>query len=147
MTLVLLNTASTLGQHHQYDNLQDGFLSINNRMLTSFFKKKDGSLQFCDDYHKVNEVTKKDVYPLPCIDETLDMLAGSVWFTALDLLSGYWQVESGGEGPGQDSFLYQRRFVSLQCHALWALQSPSYLSTSYGHAASWAAMGVVFCLH
>ena len=45
------------------------------------------------DYRKVNNVTRKDAYPLPRIDTTLDTLAGSQWFSTLDLVSGYWQVE------------------------------------------------------
>ena len=55
--------------------------------------KKDGSVRFCVDYRKVNGITRKDAYPLPRVDDTLDTLAGSKWFTTLDLISGYWQVE------------------------------------------------------
>ncbi len=49
--------------------------------------KKDGSLRFCIDYRKVNSVTRKDAYPLPRVDDTLDTLAGSKWFSTLDLLA------------------------------------------------------------
>ena len=47
----------------------------------------------CYWYRKLNAITRKDAYPLPRIDDTLDTLSRSQWFSILDLLSGYWQVE------------------------------------------------------
>ena len=55
-------------------------------------KKKDGSLRFCIDYRKLNDLTKKDAYPLPRIEECLDALNGCLYFCMMDLASGYWQV-------------------------------------------------------
>eukprot|EP00063_Salmo_salar_P030992 XP_014005827.1 PREDICTED: uncharacterized protein LOC106574453 [Salmo salar] len=54
--------------------------------------KKGGKLRFCVDYRGLNSVTTKDSYPLPRIDESLDHVRGSSWFSSLDLRSGYWQV-------------------------------------------------------
>ena len=56
-------------------------------------RKKDGSIRVCTDFRLLNKVTIKDSYPLPRINDLLDALSGSVWFSTLDLMSGYWQVE------------------------------------------------------
>ena len=52
--------------------------------------KKDGSLRFCIDLRKLNNWTIKDAYSLTQIDETLDSLQGSKWFSSLKLKLGYW---------------------------------------------------------
>ena len=76
--------------------LKDGVIRESNSPWSSpivMIKKKDGSWRFCVDFRKVNSMTQKDAYPLPRIDETLEALTGSQFFTTLDLASGYWQVE------------------------------------------------------
>ena len=57
-----------------------------------FVHKKDGSFRMVIDYRAVNNLTRKDKYPLPRIDDLLDKLQGAQFFSAFDLLSGYHQV-------------------------------------------------------
>ena len=55
--------------------------------------KKGGTLRFCVDYRRLNSITRKDVYPLPRVDDILIALGESKYFSSLDLASGYWQIE------------------------------------------------------
>ena len=52
-------------------------------------RKKDGGLHFCIDLCKLNTRTKKDSYPLPHIQETIESLVGAEYFSCLDLKAGF----------------------------------------------------------
>lgn len=55
-------------------------------------RKKDGSLRLCVDYRQLNSKTRKEAFPLPRIEESLDALTGARWFSTMDLANGYNQV-------------------------------------------------------
>ena len=55
-------------------------------------EKKDQTKRFCVDYRKLNQITVKNSFPLPLIDDMLTLLGKAKYFSSLDLKSGYWQV-------------------------------------------------------
>ncbi|XP_058614187.1 LOW QUALITY PROTEIN: uncharacterized protein LOC131528813 [Onychostoma macrolepis] len=54
--------------------------------------KPDGTLRFCNDFRRLNEVSEFDSYPMPRVDELIDRLGRARFISTLDLTKGYWQV-------------------------------------------------------
>ncbi len=73
-----------------------------------FAPKKDGRLRFCVDYRKLNEMTVRDSYPLPRMDECIDSLGEAKVFSTLDAYAGYWQMPVKAKDRAKTAFV---------CHA------------------------------
>ena len=67
-------------------------------------RKKDGGLWFCIDFRRLNSRTKKDAYPLPQMQETMESMVGTRFFSTMDLKSGFWQVKMAKDSQQYTAF-------------------------------------------
>lgn len=88
-------------------------------------KKKQGGLRFCVDYRGLNDVTRKDAYPLPRIDDALDSLSHACWFSTLDLASGYWQVEVDPADRHKTAFITRQGLFEFNVLSFGLCNAPS----------------------
>ena len=71
-------------------------------------KKKDGSDRMCVDFRTLNKIVRPVSFPLPLIDDILSLLGDAKYFTALDLKSGYWQVQLEEDSKEKTAFACHR---------------------------------------
>jgi hypothetical protein len=75
--------------------------------------KKDGSIRFCIDFRKLNNITVKDCYPLPFISELLNTIKGKQYFSTLDCTAGYWQIPVAPETQKKLAFITHVRLFEF----------------------------------
>ncbi|CAG2215490.1 Transposon Ty3-G Gag-Pol polyprotein,Transposon Ty3-I Gag-Pol polyprotein [Mytilus edulis] len=79
-------------------------------------KKNDPtSVRFCIDYRRLNNLTKKDCFPLPRIEDCLDALRGAKFYSTIDLQSGYWQVQMDPADKEKTAFVTKRGLFQFRC--------------------------------
>lgn len=77
-------------------------------------KKRDGSHRFCVDYRALNAVTVPDSFPLPRIDDLLDQLGKSTYFSTIDLVSGFWQIRLNPSAQKKTAFVVPQGLYEFQ---------------------------------
>ena len=93
--------------------------------------KKDGSYRYCVDFHRLNSVTVKEHYPVPRVEDMIDILAGAKFGNS-----------SGRQR--ENSILYQARTLAVETSSIWALQCSTILCASDCKFVSWNDMGRTF---
>ena len=84
-------------------------------------KKKCGGNRYVIDYRNLNKMLRDDKFPLPRIEEVLESLGGSQYFSSLDCRSGYWQIDVREEdrdktaySTGSDTYRFKRMPFGLK---------------------------------
>ena len=75
--------------------LDNGFIRVSNSPVAAsliFVKKPGGGLRFCVDYRQLNEISRKDSYPIPRIDETLRTIAATKYISKVDVISAFHRI-------------------------------------------------------
>lgn len=87
---------------------------------------------FCVDYHVVSEVNTKDAYPPPHVDDILDALVGTMWFSTMDLKSGFYQVQMSKEDNGKTVISFGQGLWQFIVITFDLCNAPAPLNGSWG---------------
>jgi hypothetical protein len=93
---------------------------------TLFIDKKDGSRRLCIDYRSLNEVTIKNKYPLPQIEDFFDQMRGAKVFSKIDLRSGYHQLKIRMEDIPKTAFTSRYGLYEFTVMSFGLTNTPAY---------------------
>jgi hypothetical protein len=109
--------------------IERGVISPSNADFASpvvLVRKKTGELRICIDYRKLNDISIKDNYPLPFINELVhDKLSGTKFFTSLDLADGYHQIPIKAEDKHKTAFITEKGLFEFNVMAFGLTSAPA----------------------
>ena len=89
--------------------------------------KPDSSYRMCTDYHKVNNLTKSDNFPIPQIDDCVDKIGNAKYVSKFDLLKGFWQIPLSKRCQRDFSICHTTWIIPIQSDAIWNAKFPCHL--------------------
>ena len=95
-----------------------------------FVVKKNGELRMCIDYRALNQLTIKNRYPLPRIDDLFDCLQGAKFFTSLDLAQGYHQIQILDEDVPKTAFRTPKGHFQFRVLSFGLTNAPATFQTA-----------------
>lgn len=101
------------------ENLDKGFIVPSHAPFacpTLFVKKANGGLRFCIDFRKLNDITRKDQYPLPLIDELYARLATAQIYTKIDIQQAFHRIRMSPDSEEYTTF--RTRYGSYKCKVM-----------------------------
>jgi predicted aspartyl protease len=101
------------------DNLHKGFIEPSQAPFAApvlFVKKPNGGLRFCIDFRKLNQITRKDQYPIPLIDELLARIGRAKIFTKLDIRQAFHRIRI--DPASEELTTFRTRYGSYKCKVL-----------------------------
>ncbi|XP_063075269.1 uncharacterized protein LOC134465509 [Engraulis encrasicolus] len=102
---------------HLQELLQAGIITESRSPYASpivVVRKKNGTIRMCIDYRLLNSRTIPDQYTTPCIEDALNALTGSQWFSVLDLRSGYYQIAMSEDDKEKTAFICPLGFFQFE---------------------------------
>jgi hypothetical protein len=116
-------------KEHIKDLIEKGFIYPNSSPWGApviFVPKKDGTQRLYVDYRALNEVTIKNKYPLPRIDDLFDQLRGACVFSKIDLRLGYHQLKIGGCNIPKTAFVSRYGMYEYTVISFGLANAPAY---------------------
>ena len=89
-------------------------------------EKRDGTIRLCIDYCSLNEVTIKNKYPLPKIEDLFDQLSGAKVFSKIDLRSGYYQLKIRPQDIPKTAFVTRYGLYECTVMSFGLTNAPAY---------------------
>jgi hypothetical protein len=115
----MTNKELEIVKQYLVDNLNKGFIAPSQAPFAApvlFVRKANGSLRFCIDFRKLNQITRKDRYPLPLIDETLARISKAKIFTKLDIRQAFHRIRI--DPQAEELTTFRTRYSLYKCKVL-----------------------------
>ena len=106
--------------------------------------KKDGKPRFCIDFRKLNAITKRDVYPLPLVDDITDQIGKAIYRSTLDLTKGFWQIPIEESDKEKTTFITYEGLFEWNTMPMGLTNSPS---EEYGKSIKWIELENLFGIY